>query len=58
MFLMDFFCQGPYYFLTIANLFDLLLIVGHGVVFGLYVAKSWAFSDLEFGPDHQYVDLR
>ncbi|CAM9652718.1 unnamed protein product [Ascophyllum nodosum] len=50
--------QGPYYFVMIQNLLDLLLIVGHVIIFDLYVAKSYALSELGLGPEDHYVDLR
>lgn len=50
--------QGPYYFLMIANLFDIALIVGHGVIFYLHSEKSSALLDLDLRSNDQFVDIR
>eukprot|EP00752_Nemacystus_decipiens_P010771 g9583.t2 len=50
--------QGPYYFLMIANVFDIALIVGHGVIFYLHSQKSTALFDLDLGSNDQFIDIR
>lgn len=50
--------QGHFYFLSLANLFDVLLIAGHWIIFGLYAARGDAYEDLQLRVKDQYVDLR
>ncbi|CAM9303796.1 unnamed protein product, partial [Ectocarpus sp. 12 AP-2014] len=49
--------QGPYYFLAVTNLLDIVLIVGHGILFYILVAKSTAVADLDL-VDDQETDIR
>lgn len=49
--------QGPYYFLAVTNLLDIVLIVGHGILFYIVVAKSTAVADLDL-VDDQETDIR
>ncbi|CAN0153339.1 unnamed protein product [Pylaiella littoralis] len=50
--------QGPYYYLNFANVFDIVLIAGHGVIFYLQGAKTAATRDLDFEDYEQHIDLR
>lgn len=52
------FIQGPYYFLRIANFFDIMLIMGHGIIFYLHSAKVAATRQLDFEDDERRIDLR
>lgn len=42
----------------IANLFDIALIVGHGVIFYLHGEKSAALLDLDIQSSDQFFDIR
>lgn len=42
----------------IANLFDIALIVGHGVIFYLRSMKSAALVDLDLQSADQFIDIR
>ena len=55
---MSLFRKGPYYFLAVANIVDVLLIVGHATIFGLDIEIANALADLQIQAGDQYVDLR
>ncbi|CAB1109058.1 unnamed protein product [Ectocarpus sp. CCAP 1310/34] len=48
--------QGPYYFLAVTNHLDIVLIVGHGILIYLIVAKGTAVADLDLVD--QTTDIR
>lgn len=41
-----------------ANVFDIMLIVGHGVIFYLHSEKSAALVDLDLRSNDQFIDIR
>lgn len=50
--------KGPYYFLAVANIVDVLLLVGHAAIFGLDIGIANALADLDLQTGDQYIDLR